>query len=801
MESHCEGCALGRCPRARAHLTPSYKRRGVGCQMHECQQLVQGAPSGRRAGRSTVWAIEQGAQSAATGLHGRRASHKGMTCGRLASAHFHGVASDEGVGAAPAPGGGAAAHGAQGLCREASARPGSALSMPRGRSVGIYCVFSLATVFGVLGGCIAAEGSRREAAFAPVGGIGRLRACSAGALSPSCHPGFNGLAINPRGRAVGSQGKTVRIEGTLGMTAQLPGHRGAGRCWPGVGRERHEILGLQSAGKRHSACRTALSASTLNGGGRMPGSGDDEFHYPEGTTKFIAECDLPTDRGNFRMRAYTYRGAKMVVREGENVLEWTEMEPVIIYKGNLRGNERALVRVHDQCYTSEVLGSKRCDCRQQLELALDYINQHGGAVIYMPQEGRGIGLANKIAAYQLQDGGLDTVDANRALGFGDDERVYDCVPFMLKDMGIQGIRLMTNNPFKIRQLTELGVKVVGAKAHIVESNDFNAKYLRTKATRMAHALPHLEIPDPDAAPRAPAPSEAAKQDAAGASDLRWRFGKKSVEAAAKAMVTGAAVVVVDGARHNQGWLVACAEGISTNTLGLINQLGDSISVPVAQEAMEAVEEGWGGCQNIYHSASTEPVSPSGARELLAGRIGFLRRLAAVTGTAAKAKQRELLQRLPAQAQALASVLAPTDSSTVSNGNGDASSDQGLTWNTVRDDCMAQRFLPVRAQSDVLMGETRSPCDAAVELARMARLPPVAVVSPLLSADRMDAMSFAQVLSLSLSVSLSLFPAAFSVSLTKKHPITPLPHIRGRRRGMLNLNSKSKFCSHLVLCRW
>ena len=207
---------------------------------------------------------------------------------------------------------------------------------------------------------------------------------------------------------------------------------------------------LRGSQARLGSAQTALSASTISGG-RVT-DGDDDFHFPEGLTEFVAECDLPTDRGNFRMRAYSYRGAKVVVRDGENVLEWHEMEPIVIYKGNLRGSAQAVVRVHDQCYTSEVLGSKRCDCREQLELALDYINLHGGAVVYMPQEGRGIGLANKIAAYQLQDGGLDTVDANRALGFGDDERCYACVPFILKDMGIERIRLMTNNPFKIRQV-------------------------------------------------------------------------------------------------------------------------------------------------------------------------------------------------------------------------------------------------------------------------------------------------------------------------------------------------------------
>ncbi len=443
------------------------------------------------------------------------------------------------------------------------------------------------------------------------------------------------------------------------------------------------------------------------------------------------------------------------MREGENVLEWTEMEPVIIYKGNLKGSKRAVVRVHDQCYTSEVLGSKRCDCREQLELALDYINQHGGALIYMPQEGRGIGLANKIAAYQLQDGGLDTVDANRALGFGDDERDYACVPFMLKDMGIEGIRLMTNNPFKIRQLTELGVKVMGAKAHIVESNEFNAKYLRTKAVRMAHVLPHLENPDPDtdpdAAPSAPAPPERARrQGEAASSDVRWRFGKKSVEAAAKAVASGAAVVVVDGARHNEGWLVAGAAGISSTTLGLVNQLGDSVSVSVAQEAVEAMEAGLGGCHSSYDAGSVQTSSPPprgvGRRELLEGRIGFLRRLAAAAGAATKAMTMGLLQELPAAAQELAAALASTDVRIESPAYDRPGDTRGAapTWRDVSDDCVAQRLLPVCAQSNALVGETRAPCDAAVELARIARMPPVAVVSPLLSADRLDAMSFAQV---------------------------------------------------------
>jgi GTP cyclohydrolase II len=187
-------------------------------------------------------------------------------------------------------------------------------------------------------------------------------------------------------------------------------------------------------------------------------------------------------------RSYRYQGAKVVIRDGERVLEWIEMEPVVVLKGDLRMQDQVVVRVHDQCFTSEVMGSKRCDCKEQLELALDYINANGGALIYMPQEGRGIGLANKVAAYRLQDAGADTVDANRLLGFGDDERSYACVPFILDDIGARDVQLMTNNPMKVRELSELGVNIVSTKPAIVPPNPYNEGYLRTKALRMAHAL-------------------------------------------------------------------------------------------------------------------------------------------------------------------------------------------------------------------------------------------------------------------------------------------------------------------------
>jgi len=621
-------------------------------------------------------------------------------------------------------------------------------------------------------------------------------------------------------RALGTLRPVGRDIAAYGLKAQLPGHRGVERRVSHVGREVREILGLRKEDRRDK-CRTELSASTFAGGRRKDG---DDFHYPEGSTRFVAECDLPTDRGTFRLRAYTYRGAKVVVRDGENVLEWTEMEPVIIYKGNLRGNTKVVVRVHDQCYTSEVLGSKRCDCREQLELALDYINQHGGALVYMPQEGRGIGLANKIAAYQLQDGGLDTVDANRALGFGDDERDYACVPYMLNDMGIKGIRLMTNNPFKIRTLTELGVNIIGSKAHVVASNEFNAKYLRTKAARMAHVLPVMEngVADADAATSLALTSRAkeAKQ-AAAALDVRWRFGKKSVEAAAKAVASGSAVMMVDGSRHNEGWLVASAEAISTGTLGILNQLGDSVSVPVAQETVEAIETHWPDCRAAYQldddlsleelasvfatmgntvdmsvvrqlfeeldvnkdgkvslqeftqGLQSVPVSedlgvlkgllrslslddlkaPSARQGVLDGRVDFLHRLAATAAAATSAKASALLKTLPLPlAAVLGETLSSADETLSSQSPRESPAtpapQESITWQGIQDHCIAHRLLPVRSKTDALLLPARSPGDAAVELARMARQAPLAVLSPLLDELRLDSMSFAQLVEFS-----------------------------------------------------
>ena len=158
---------------------------------------------------------------------------------------------------------------------------------------------------------------------------------------------------------------------------------------------------------------------------------------PHATT-FVAECDMPTAQGLFKMRSYTYSSPRR------------KLEPIVMVSGDVKGGENVVVRVHDACFTSEVFGSLRCDCREQLQASLKLVQQQGGVVIYLQQEGRGIGIANKVAAYSLQDQGMDTVDANLHLGFEEEMREYHAVPDILRDLGVQSIKLVTNNPFKVR---------------------------------------------------------------------------------------------------------------------------------------------------------------------------------------------------------------------------------------------------------------------------------------------------------------------------------------------------------------
>ncbi|MBX7101073.1 MAG: GTP cyclohydrolase II [Myxococcaceae bacterium] len=200
---------------------------------------------------------------------------------------------------------------------------------------------------------------------------------------------------------------------------------------------------------------------------------------PPSVLERFAESDLPTTRGTFRL---------VVFREKK-----TGKEHVAMVRGKVSGAESVPVRIHSECLTSEVFGSLRCDCRAQLDLALDTIAQRGtGVLLYLRQEGRGIGLGNKIKAYALQlEEGLDTVEANNRLGFPDDLRRYDVAAEMLRSLGVLSVDLMTNNPLKIAGLVDQGMAVRRRIPSRTQSNPLNVDYLRTKRDRSGHLIEFL----------------------------------------------------------------------------------------------------------------------------------------------------------------------------------------------------------------------------------------------------------------------------------------------------------------------
>ena len=185
--------------------------------------------------------------------------------------------------------------------------------------------------------------------------------------------------------------------------------------------------------------------------------------------KFVAKAILPTRFGEFGICAF---------KEGEN-------EHIVLIKGELK--QGILVRVHSKCFTGDTLGSLRCDCRKQLEKSLELIAKEGGMLIYLDQEGRGIGLANKIRAYSLQDSGLDTVDANKELGFHNDPRDYSSAAKILAHFSIKRIRLLTNNPKKTSGLEGNGIKIERIPL-LTEPNKYNKRYMETKKRRMNHLI-------------------------------------------------------------------------------------------------------------------------------------------------------------------------------------------------------------------------------------------------------------------------------------------------------------------------
>ncbi len=191
--------------------------------------------------------------------------------------------------------------------------------------------------------------------------------------------------------------------------------------------------------------------------------------------KRIAEADLPTEFGSFRLIGYT------------NLVD--ERDHVALVKGDLVGKSDVLVRMHSECLTGDVFGSQRCDCGEQLHAAMRRIDAEGiGAIVYLKQEGRGIGLANKIRAYDLQDQGRDTVEANEMLGFKPDLREYGIGAQILLDLGLTSIRILTNNPRKIVGLEGYGLTISGREPMQVEAGDFNREYLATKRTKLGHIL-------------------------------------------------------------------------------------------------------------------------------------------------------------------------------------------------------------------------------------------------------------------------------------------------------------------------
>lgn len=196
---------------------------------------------------------------------------------------------------------------------------------------------------------------------------------------------------------------------------------------------------------------------------------------PDLSMTYVTTCDLPTPWATFRLHAYLESGSGK--------------EHLALTLGDVNDGAPVLARLHSECLTGDALFSQRCDCGAQLEAALQKIATEGrGVLLYLRQEGRGIGLVGKLKAYHLQDCGADTVEANEALGFAPDQRNYRlCLP-MLQHLGVASLRLMTNNPRKIDALEQLGVPVIERIALQAKPNKFNRRYLQTKASKLGHMI-------------------------------------------------------------------------------------------------------------------------------------------------------------------------------------------------------------------------------------------------------------------------------------------------------------------------
>jgi GTP cyclohydrolase II len=285
---------------------------------------------------------------------------------------------------------------------------------------------------------------------------------------------------------------------------------------------------------------------------------------------------------------------------------------------------------HPLFFHSHYFTTIRCDCKEQLKMALEYIGKNGGAIVYMQQEGRGIGLANKVAAYALQDAGMDTVDANIHLGFPEDARQYGAVPSILNDMKIGSIKLLTNNPLKVQRLRALGVEIKGTEPMVVEStNPYNHKYLESKHDRMNHTnlsplfVKNGIVKNGNMAPKRKSSSSAAEkpyvsegeemasnavqmsltpvgdgqateddtQLGASAAEDGYCFGRQSVEDAIIAVKDGKMVVVVDDMdRENEGDLIMAAEACTPEDMATIVRYSSGVvCVGMEGERMDALK--------------------------------------------------------------------------------------------------------------------------------------------------------------------------------------------------------------------
>ena len=194
-----------------------------------------------------------------------------------------------------------------------------------------------------------------------------------------------------------------------------------------------------------------------------------------GSVERVAVANLPTEWGDFRVAAYRSLTS--------------DEEFVVLFKGEMRRDVPTLVRIHSQCLTGDVFGSTKCDCGRQLHQTMQMINQEGrGAIVYQQQEGRGIGIVNKIRAYALQDQGADTVEANVKLGLEVDLREYKQCAEILYDLGLCNVKVISNNPLKLRALEEAGLKIVERVSIEVDATEDAAGYLRTKKEKLGHLL-------------------------------------------------------------------------------------------------------------------------------------------------------------------------------------------------------------------------------------------------------------------------------------------------------------------------